>query len=182
VLPVPRPPQAAVWVMDECRLGLQTVRRRRITARGTQPVGSYQHAFKNFYLYGTVAPRTGDAYFLGVPTLCAAHFQVFLDRFAAAHPDTLNVLLVDNSRTHTAAELLIPANVRLLFQPPYAPEVNPTERVWRDLKDALAWRCFTDLPALQAHVVHEVTGWTAARLQTLTSFPFIISALNALSL
>jgi len=168
--------------MDECRLGLQTIRRRRITARGTQPIGVYQHAYRNFYLYGTVAPRNGDAYFLGVPTLCATHFQVFLDRFAADHPDTLNVLLVDNSRTHTAADLQIPTNVRLLFQPPYAPEVNPTERVWRTLKDGLAWQCFADLPALQAQVVADVAAWTAEALQTLTAFPFIMDALNALSL
>ncbi len=104
--------------MDESRLGLQTIRRRRITARGTQPVGTYQHAFSNFYLYGTIAPRSGDAYFLGVPTLSAAHFQLFLDHFAAARPHTLNILLVDNSRPHTAAELRIPPNIKLLFQPP----------------------------------------------------------------
>lgn len=87
--------------MDETRLGLQTVRQRRITARGIKPVGTYQHAFTNFYLYGAIAPRTGDAYFLGVPTLSAAHFQRFLDDFSQLHPDTRNVLLVDNSRTRT---------------------------------------------------------------------------------
>jgi hypothetical protein len=139
--------------MDESRLGLQTIRRRRLTARGIQPVGTYQHAFSNFYLYGTIAPRSGDAYFVGVPTLSTAHFQVFLDMFAAARPHTLNVLLVDNSRTHTAADLRIPPNIKLLFQPPYAPELNPAERVWRALKDALAWQCFVDLAALQARVV-----------------------------
>ena len=168
--------------MDESRLGLQTVRRRRITARGTQPVGTYQHAFKNFYLYGAIAPRTGDAYFLGVPRLSAAQFQVFLDQFAAARPHTLNILLVDHSRTHTAAALRIPANIKLVVQPPYAPELNPTERVWRALKDALAWHCFVDLAALHARVVRVVEGWTAEMLQSLTAYPFIIDAINALSL
>jgi transposase len=168
--------------MDESRLGLQTIRRRRITARGTQPVGTYQHAFSNFYLYGAIAPRTGDGYFLGLPQLNAAHFQRFLDDFAAARPHTLNVLLIDNSRAHTAAEIDLPANVRLLFQPPYAPELNPAERVWRALKDALAWQCFTDLPALQARVVRIVEAWTAEMLQSLTAYPFIIEALNALAL
>jgi transposase len=171
-----------VWAMDESRLGLQTIRRRRITARGTQPVGTYQHAFSNFYLYGTIAPRTGDAYFLGLPTLSAAQFQVFLDHFAAARPHTLNVLLVDNSRTHTAKDLCIPSNIKLLFQPPYAPELNPAERVWRALKDALAWQCFADLTALQAQVVRVVEAWTAEMLQSLTAYPFIMDALNALAL
>jgi len=168
--------------MDESRLGLQTIRRRRITARGTQPVGTYQHAFMNFYLYGAIAPRTGDGYFLGLPQLNAAHFQIFLDDFAAARPRTLNVLLVDNSRAHTATEIHLPPNVILLFQPPYAPELNPAERVWRALKDALAWQCFTDLAALQTQVVRVVEAWTAEMLQSLTAYPFIMGALNALAL
>ena len=34
--------------MDESRVGLQTVRRRRLTARGTKPVGVHQQRFENF--------------------------------------------------------------------------------------------------------------------------------------
>ncbi len=171
----------AVWALDESRLGVQTVRRRRRTARGTKPLGTCQHRFENFYLYGAIAPRTGDGYLLGLPKLNADHFQVFLDEFAHARPHTLNVLLVDNSRCHTAHDLRIPANVVLLFQPAYAPEVNPAERVWQALKDALAWQCFADLAALQAQVVAVVQTWDAAMLQSLTAYPFIIDAINALS-
>jgi hypothetical protein len=170
-----------VWAMDESRLGLQTVRRRRLTARGTKPVGTCQHRFANFYLYGAIAPRTGDGYFLGLPRLNAELFQVFLDAFARARPHTLNVLLVDNSRCHTAQDLTVPANVILLFQPPYAPELNPAERVWQALKDALAWQCFADLAALQAQVVDVVQAWGADMLQALTAYPFIMDAINALS-
>jgi transposase len=181
---VPAAPQrpVTVWAMDESRFGLQTIRRRRITARGTKPVGSFQHRFENFYLYGAVAPHSGDGFFLGLPQLNADHFQVFLDAFARARPHTLNVLLVDNSRAHTAAELQVPANVVLLFQPPYAPEVNPAERVWEALKDELAWQCFADLAALQARVVAIVQQWDAALLRALTAYPFIMDAINALSL
>jgi hypothetical protein len=78
--------------MDESRLGLQPIRRRRITACGTKPVGPVQHRFENCYLYGAVAPASGDGYFLGLPKLSADLFQVFLDAFAQAWPDTLNVL------------------------------------------------------------------------------------------
>ncbi len=171
----------AIWAMDESRLGLQTVRRRRLTARGTKPVGTCQHRFDNFYLYGAVAPGSGDGYFLGLPKLNADLFQLFLDRFAAARPDSLNVLLVDNSRCHTAHDLQIPPNVRLVFQEPYAPELNPAERVWQALKDELAWQCFADLPALQARVVELVQAWEAPMLQSLTAYPFIMDAVNALS-
>ncbi len=36
-------------------------------------------------------------------------------------------------------ELTIPDNIVLLFQPPYSPDVNPIERVWKFMKDKLRW-------------------------------------------
>ena len=118
---------------------------------------------------------------MGLPKLTSDLFQVFLDAFATARPETLNVLLVDNSRCHTATDLVVPANVVLLFQPPYAPEVNPAERVWQVLKDELAWQCFADVSALQARVVEIVRGWEAELLRSLTAYPYIMAAINALS-
>lgn len=158
---------------------MQTIRRRRITARGTTPVGTIQHRFANCYLYGAVAPATGDGYFLGLPKLTAALFQVFLDEFAKARPHTLNVLLLDNSRCHTAHDLAIPENIILLFQEPYAPELNPIERVWRDLKDDLAWACFADLAALQARLVELVTAYDSATLHSLTAYPYVMDGIYA---
>jgi transposase len=168
-----------VWAFDESRFGLQTIRRRRITARGVKPVGRYHHRFENFYLYGSIAPHCGDGFLLGLPKLDQAHVQRFLDAFARARPDTLNVLLLDNARSHTAKTLRVPEHVILLFQPPYAPEVNPAERVWEDLKQDLAWECFDTLAALQDRIVDLVHAYDAATLQSLTSYPYLMHAINA---
>jgi transposase len=116
---------------------------------------------------------------LGLPTFNADLFQVFLDTFAQARPHTLNVLLLDTSRCHPAQELRIPENVVLLFQEPDAPELNPAERVWEHLKTALAWRCFASLEKLQAEIVRRVTDYDAEKLHSLTAYPYIIHAINA---
>ena len=168
-----------LWAYDESRLGLHTVRRRRITAQGTKPVGQLQQRFTNFSLYGAIAPASGDGFFLGLPKFNADLFQVFLDEFARARPHTLNVLLLDNSRCHTAQELHIPENVVLLFQEPYAPELNPAERVWEHLTTALAWRCFASLEELQAEIVRLVTAYDAETLHSITAYPYIMRAINA---
>lgn len=148
------PPQRVVKVFaqDESRLGLLTVRRRRLTARGVQPVGIVHHTFERFYVYGAVAPTTGEHFLLQRSGLNSVHFQVFLDAFAHAYPATLNVLVLDNSGAHTAKRVIIPANVRVVLLPPYTPELNPIERVWRALKDGRAWLHFADLETQQAHV------------------------------
>lgn len=170
-----------VWAMDESRFGLQTVRRRRITLRGVKPIGRYQHAFDNFYVYGAVAPRTGDGYFEARLALNGQQFQAFLDAFAAARPDTFNVLILDNARAHHPATLTLPANVALIFQPPYAPELNPCERVWLALKDDLAWRCFDDLLPLQDALATRIEGYDPAHFQSLIAYPYITRAIHALA-
>lgn len=170
-----------VWAMDESRFGLQTVRRRRITLRGIKPIGRYQHAFENFYLYGAVAPRTGDGYFEAHLSLNGSKFQAFLDAFGAEHASTFNVLMVDNAKAHHARDLKLPPNVALLFQPAYAPEVNPAERVWLAIKDELAWRCFDNLLALQSGLVPIIEGLDPATIRSLTAYPYITDAIHALA-
>jgi transposase len=170
-----------VFAQDESRVGLLTVARRRLTARGVQPVGLIQHTFQSFYVYGAVAPTTGEHVFLQRPGLNSTNFQLFVDALAQAYPDTLNVLVLDNSGAHTAKRLTLPDNIRLVLLPPYTPELNPMERVWRDLKDELAWMHFADLEAQQAHVANILQTYAAATLQSLTAYAYFVEAVNALS-
>ena len=169
-----------VFSQDESRFGLFTIRRRCLTARGVQPVGRVPQVFEWFYVYGAVEPATGDRFFLELPALNAEMFQLFVDHFAQAFPDSLNLLLLDNSGAHTAQRLTLPENVRLVFLPPYCPELNPIERVWRDLTDALAWLQFPTLDGQQDHVATLLRAYEAATLQALTSYPYLIEAIHAL--
>src|SRR5919205_2460050 len=84
-----------VFSQDESRFGLLTVRRRRLTARDVQPVGTIQHVFEWFYVYGAVAPTTGERFLLEWLYLNADTFQLFIDTFAQAFPDSLKIMLLD---------------------------------------------------------------------------------------
>ena len=64
--------------------------------------------------------------------------------------------------------LSIPENVRLVYLPPYCPELNPIERVWRDLKEALAWLQFPALEGQQDYLATLLRAYEAATLQSLT--------------
>lgn len=180
---VPSSPPTAlpveVWAMDESRFGLQTVRRRRLTLRGVKPIGRYQHAFDNFWVYGAVAPASGDGVFEAHPFLNAETFQGFLDRLAEERPATFNVLIVDNAPAHRAADLKLPSNIALIFQPPYAPEVNPCERVWLAVKDDLAWRTFTDILALEEYLATLFSDYDSAAFGSLIAYPYILDAVHA---
>jgi transposase len=127
-----------------------------------------------------VEPTTGDRFFLEFPYLNAKMFQRFLDAFAQAFPDSLNMLVLDNRGAHTAQRLTLPTNVRLVFLPPYGPELNPIERVWRDLKDDVAWQQFADLNAQQEYLGHLLQAYEAATLQSLSGYAYLVEAIHAL--
>jgi putative transposase len=165
---------------DDSRFGLLTICRRRLSTRGVQPVGSVQHVFEWFYVYGAVEPTTGDRCFLELPSLNAEMFQLRVDAFAHAFPDSLNILLLDDSGAHTSSQSTLPENVRLLVLPPYGPELNPIERVWRDLKDDVAWLQCVDLDTQQDDLNLLLQGDEAATLQALTGYPYLVEAIHAL--
>ena len=171
-----------MFSQDESRFGLLTVRRRRLTACGVQPVGPIQHVFECFYVYGAVAPTTGERFFLELPYLRSDMFQLFIDAFAQVFPDSLNILLLDNSGAHTAQCLRWPENVRYVWLPPYCPELNPIERVWRDVKDDIAWCQFAALDAQQNKVGDLLCAYDATALQSLTGYTYLVEAINALYL
>jgi putative transposase len=75
---------------------------------------------------------------------------------------------------------MMPANVHLVFSPPYCPELNPMERVWRDLKEALAWRQFPNLDAQQDYVSDLLRAYEAPTLQSLTGYSSLVEAIHAL--
>ncbi len=78
------------WCQDETRIGLKTIERKKITACGVKPIGLVQWNFKAYYLYGAVAPQTGENFWLEFSHLDSQCFQIFLDNLAAEYPEHLN--------------------------------------------------------------------------------------------
>ena len=58
-----------------------------------------------------------------------------MDEFSKAYPHSLNVIQLDNGRFHSAKSLTIPDNIVLLFQPPYSPDLNPIEGLWKWMRE-----------------------------------------------
>jgi hypothetical protein len=180
VIPAANSRPVRVCSQDESRCGLLTVRRRRLTACGVQPAGLVQPVFAWVYVYSAMAPAPGERFFLELPYLNADTFQLCREAFAPAFPDSLNILLWDNSGAHTAPRRRWPAHVRGVWLPPYGPELNPIERGWRDLKDDLAWGQFTDLAAQLTSVGALLQADDAPTLQSLTGDTYLVEAIHAL--
>lgn len=174
-----------LWAQDESRFGLQTLQRRRLTLPGVKPICPFEQAFENFWLCGAVQPNTGEVFVLELPATDGDCLQVFLDQFAATHaqePGEIHALLMDNGGAHHAKALRWPPRVLPLYLPPYCPELNPIERWWQELKDALSNQLFGTLEALRTSLDRELAAWhqDPVRLCSLTSYPYLIDALALL--
>jgi transposase len=67
-----------------------------------------------------------------------------------------------------------------LFLPPYSPERKPIERLWQEVKAQLAWVLPPRIEALEAQVETIIRQYAKATIQSLTSYPYVVQAVNAL--
>jgi hypothetical protein len=111
---------SSIGVILETRIGLKTIERKKNTACGIKPIGLVQWNFKAYYLYGAVAPQTGESFWWEFSHLDGLCFQMFLDQLASEYPDNLNVIQLDNGRFHHSSTLKIPDKNLLIFKPPGA--------------------------------------------------------------
>lgn len=163
---------------DESRWGLKTLSGRVITAMGVKPVISVQWARDTFWLYGAVEPLSGASFFYAFSHLDAICFNVFVQEFGAAFPDSLNLLQLDQAGAHGASLIDWPDNVVPLFQPSHSPELNPIERFWQDLRKRFKGKTFDHLRQLQEAVFDVLNAITQESIASLTGYAFILDALS----
>ena len=62
------------------------------------------------------------------------------------------ILILTNGAFHLAKKLNIPTNIALLFIPPYSPELNPAEKMWRHFKDRVSMIAYNNIEMLQNQI------------------------------
>jgi putative transposase len=179
VLPPSAERPVRIFCQDESRFALLPIQRRRITLTGVKPLGTVQYRVEHFYVYGAVEPTTGESFFLQLPSLNSPNFEIFLNEFTHGSQETLNLVLMDNGSCHTAKSLMIPDHVVCLFLPPYSPEFNPIERLWREVKESLAWLVAAALEELEHRVAMIITRYSRATIRSLTLYPYFVHVVNA---
>ncbi len=92
------------------------------------------------HLFGAVNPDAGDVFCMEAETCNAQTFQQFLAYLLHRHSKKHVILVLDNARYHHA-RVLQPfltkhkQRLTLFFLPPYSPNLNLMERIWKWLKE-----------------------------------------------
>jgi hypothetical protein len=122
-----------VFCIDEHRLGLKPVLRSVWAPKGQRPTALGHHRFQWLYVTAFVGPATGETVWYLTDTVSKPLFADLLDAFAravGAGPKKRVVLLLDNAGWHTLPNLAVPDGIKLVYLPPYSPELQPAETLW----------------------------------------------------
>ena len=142
-------PVKQVFFFDEGRFGFQPVTGRRWARKGERPTVIARPGYQNFYVYSSVNPLTGEAVSLFLPWVNTTMMNLYLDHLSQVLGNNSCFLVLDQAGWHRSDKLEIPTNIKIVFLPPYSPELNPVERFWQWLKrHSLRNRCHKNLEAI----------------------------------
>lgn len=167
--------QTRVFFMDEARFGQQGTTTRVWAPTGTRPTAVKQTRYEWVYLYAAVEPATGASVALQAPRVNTGTMNVFLKMLSdELGPLDHAVLIMDQAGWHKARALALPANITVLYLPPYSPELNPVERLWAYLRSHyLSNRAYDDYQHLLDAGADAWQQLTPELLQSLCSCDYI---------
>ena len=122
---------------DEARFGRINKIRPCWAPPHVRPAVAAQFVRQYTYLYGAVCPQDGSCAYLVMPAPDTACFQIFLDALAKKFPRDDILLVLDGAPNHRDASLANSRYITRLFLPPYAPELNPKENIWDEIREKI---------------------------------------------
>ena len=126
-----------IMFTDEARFGRMNRIRPCWAPIGTRPGVAAQLIREYIYLYGAVSPKDGTCVYLIMPTSNTECFQIFLEVLARKFARQDILLVLDGAPNHRCGDLAVPDNIKLLYLPPYSPELNPKENLWDEIREKI---------------------------------------------
>jgi len=102
---------------------------------GIRPYLPLQRMRQYDYVYAALCPKTGDLFSLIMPESNIQCMQIFLNEFQAYRGEKKTIMIMDNAGWHTTEKINQIPNLKLAFQPPYSPELNPVEQLWKHIRN-----------------------------------------------
>jgi len=134
-------PRDVLLFGDECGVQHAPTRTRTWALKGQAPVLLSPGGRKKQSIIGAVAPATGAVTAAFISSLTARVFLAFLKTILNVYRDARKIyLVIDNARAHHAKLLqqflkLVAWKLELIFLPPYSPDLNPIEDLWKMMRE-----------------------------------------------
>lgn len=124
-----------MFFFDESRFGTHSRIGHGWFRAGIRTAVKKKLGFKSFYVYTAASPKSGDSFTLMMPNVNTDCMNAFLSELSSWLENKNIILIVDGAGWHKSKGLAIPLNIKILYLPPYSPELNPIEKLWQYIKD-----------------------------------------------
>lgn len=122
-----------IWFCDEVGFEGDPRPRSKWVKVGSKPVAGRTSEHLRYSAIGSVNAISGELVSLVVPEVDGEIFQVYLDELSKATKERAIILVLDNASWHKSSKLNW-HNITGLYLPPYSPDFNPIENLWRYMK------------------------------------------------
>ena len=81
---------------------------------------------------------------------------------------------------HRCGALAVPRNIRLLYLPPYSPELNPKENIWDEIREKIFKNyALKSMDAVRVKLQRAILYLerNPKLVRSITSFPYIVNSL-----
>ena len=103
----------------------------------------------------------------------------FLNSLSEQYPEDIILLCCDGAAWHKAAALHCPENIQLFFIPPYTPEMNPIEQIWKEIrKIGFRNEVFATLDKVMDRLCETIRNLLPSTIHSITARSWIISFFN----
>lgn len=127
------------------------------------------------YAYGAVEPITGESFFLVLPYCNTDWMNAFLQELSIEYPNDYILLVADGAAWHKSNGLLIPQNIEIFSLPPYTPEMNPIEQIWKEIrKCGFRNEVFATLEKVMDRLSDTICSLTSSTVKSITSRSWIL--------
>jgi transposase len=120
---------------DEARFGLIRSLRPCWAQKPIRPELPNRIARHYTYVYGAISPLDGSSDFLILPSMRKEAFDYFLKELSRRYPDEHIALILDGAASHRSESVDLPENITLIGLPPYSPQLNPIENLWKVMRE-----------------------------------------------
>ena len=144
--------------------------------KGIRPVVPCHHIREYRYAYGAVEPLTGDRFFLVLPYCNTDCTSVFLQELSKQYEDEIILLCCDGAAWHKSKALVVPDNIVLFYIPPYTPEMNPIEQIWKEIrKRGFKNEIFPSLAAVIDRLCYTICSLSSEVIRSITGRNWILN-------
>ena len=102
--------------------------------------------------------------------------NVFLEKLSESYVNDFILLVADGAAWHKSKGLKIPPNIEIFSLPPYTPEMNPIEQIWKEIRKlGFKNEVFSTLTKVVDRLCDTICSLSANTIKSITHRDWILS-------